>query len=88
MYSQQVTTTVASARITCIPTEKMKLSGMWGPVLGFPVHGRQRHTGHSPAKGQEDDSGIGVSLLWTETERAGNVQLGEEKTLGNPSNVH
>lgn len=65
----------------------LKLSGMWDPVLGFPVQSRQRHTGHSLAEGQ-DDSGIGASLVWTETERAGNVQHGGEKTQGNLSNVH
>lgn len=39
-------------------------------------------------KGPEDDSGIGASLIRTETERAGNIQHGGEKTQGNPSNVH
>lgn len=66
----------------------LKLSGMQGPVLGCPVQSRQRHTGHSLAEGQEDDSGIGASLIWTESERAGNVQHGGEKTQGNLSNAH
>lgn len=91
MHSQQEKTTVASVHITWIPTEKrtqLKLSGMWGPVLGFPVQSRQRHTGYILAKGQEDDLGTGASLIWTETERAGNVQHRGEKTQGNLSNVH
>lgn len=61
---------------------------MWGPVLGFPVQSRQRHTGYILAKGQEDDLGTGASLIWTEAERAGNVQHRGEKTQGNLSNVH
>lgn len=66
----------------------LKLPGIWGPVLGFPVQSRQSHTGHRLAKGQEDDSGIEASVIWTETERSGNFQCGGEKTQGNLSNIH
>lgn len=41
--------------------------------MGSQVHARHGHTGCSPAKGQEDDEGIGLSVLGGMAEKAGTV---------------
>ena len=71
----------------CMVTHFFSAEHWWGhswntvstSVLSNP---RERHgdIAESAAKGQEDEEGTGVPLLWGKPERAGTVQPGEEKT--------
>ncbi|KAJ7407719.1 hypothetical protein BTVI_62379 [Pitangus sulphuratus] len=55
--------------------------GVLHPILGSPTQEGHGSVEPSPKKGQKDDHSSG-ELLWDE--RAGVVQVGEEKTLGRP----
>jgi len=54
---------------------------LW-PVLVSPLQNRHKHIGVSPANGHKDSQGVGACVLLGEAERAGIVQVGEEKAQG------
>jgi len=58
------------------------ISGMPGPVLGFPVQGWHRHAGVGPVKSLGGNLGAGASVIWGDAERAEDDQPGEEKAQG------